>query len=105
MIGLECIIGPKWQAEKTVDWHSSCAQGPSARAVLCWCSRRPERWSTDSARICHTPRVGTPAFSRLSADDENGGDDSFHAWRSNDLSRLKAGVPAGRQGAGSDRGS
>ena len=25
------------------------------------------------------------------------GDDSLHAWRSNDLSRLKAGAPAGRR--------
>ena len=49
------------------------------------------------AWICHTPRVGAPAFSRLSADDENGVEDSFHMWGSNDLSRLKAGVPAGRR--------
>ena len=41
------------QAEKsqTVDWNSSCAYGSSARAGLCWCCPRPERWSADLAPL------------------------------------------------------
>ena len=36
---------------QTVDWHSSCAHGSSARAGLCWCCPRPERWSTELAPL------------------------------------------------------
>ena len=36
---------------QTVDWNSSCADGSSARAGLCWCCPRPERWSTDLAHL------------------------------------------------------
>ena len=36
---------------KGVDWNSSFAHSSSARAGLCWCCPRPERWSTDFAPL------------------------------------------------------
>jgi hypothetical protein len=34
-----------------IKWNSSCAHGSSARAGLCWCCPRLERWSTDLAPL------------------------------------------------------
>jgi integrase len=44
------LLGHKKRGQ-TVDWNSSCAHGSSARAGLCWCCPRPERWSTDFAPL------------------------------------------------------
>jgi hypothetical protein len=62
----ETLHGSRGQ---TVDWNSSCAHGSSARAGLCWCCPRPERWSTDLAPLAGP--ICTRAAIQLTGKDGN----------------------------------